>query len=466
MRSSRTPLPRPRRRSSSAATSSSVPYIPTVASFPFQQAIECSLLSYSLVSTDDDDALRRCRRQADLSLTRYLATVLEAFRSQMPTGVPELGIPPLDPLQFPEDLLVQEDQGFLAQFSATFSGVVVAGVSSFRILRLEVCLQRLELRLALVFPSVRVSGQYELEGHAAGVLPLSGGGNFWVLAEDVEVCGDACLYVIGCDSLQLEALELDLHVGALDLHFDNLLGGGALGEAVNTAASSLSAAVLERAKPRLLSSLGESLKAKLNHELMHVDVAKFIPGGLAHAVGGARQVTDANDYLDHVLDNAREQISQGGLDPLPLPDGELLTNGQLLGLATVYRAGDAAVSFTDKGTTLEARLGFSDVQTRFKWTKKVLFKMSGKVSASARDISVYVKIKQPTSPGSKPLLEGFVIEQLGKVAVEVTGLGPVSWLLEKIATVATNMMRRRLAERLTGPVRDIVEANLGVDGMS
>lgn len=274
--------------------------------FPIQQAVECMLLSFSVAASGNDlEAGERFRRQADDSLSIYLGQVLESFKQQMTTGCADLNIPILDPLKI-ADFNVDEDTG-LTSIRATFFNVEIRGLSSFIVNHVRVNLENLRLDLSLLVPNLQVEGQYQLDGRAVGILPLSGNGAFWVVAVQLVASGFALLQVNSKDHLDLQNLNLDLDVFDIELNFDNLLGGGAIGEVANNVASALSKGTFGLIKPRILASLESSLRNKLNDELRHFDAILLIHGGLHCPMD---QLSNANMYMDQVLLKARDQIKQ------------------------------------------------------------------------------------------------------------------------------------------------------------
>lgn len=58
------------------------------------------------------------------------------------------------------------------------------------------------------------------------------------------------------------------------------------------------------------------------------------------------------------------------LDPLKLPDTDMFTDGELLGLSTVYRTGNSVLSVSAQAVNLEAHVGFVDLRATYKWSKR------------------------------------------------------------------------------------------------
>ncbi|CAG0883562.1 unnamed protein product [Darwinula stevensoni] len=114
----------------------------------------------------------------------------------------------------------------------------------------------------------------------------------------------------------------------------------------------------------------------------------MLPGVMLNAEGGRkakgiaseesfaleRERSNANDYVDQLLDNVQNFIIENGYDNFPLPDqieefsevflgiewhGEAsLTQGFLKGLETVHRTGDATLDTSGNTITVTADIGF------------------------------------------------------------------------------------------------------------
>merc|ERR1711953_693052 len=118
-------------------------------------------------------------------------------------------------------------------------------------------------------------------------------------------------------------------------------------------------------------------------------------------------------YIDQILENLRQMIQEQGLDPMTLPDLETgfsdtilgitwhgsatLRNGQFWGLFTIARTGDTSFTVVDNVTELTAMLGLQGPRAHY--------------DAHAEFMGVGVS-------------------HLGNISVDISGLGPLDWILE------------------------------------
>merc|ERR1712071_216595 len=152
---------------------------------------------------------------------------------------------------------------------------------------------------------------------------------------------------------------------------------------------------------------------------------------------------NANDYVDQVMELARKEILDQGLDNVPLPDdnfgfnfnlwpfgkhfgGVKIYQGFLKGMETINRVGDA--SLTTAGTTVsfDCVVGVNDALLGYK------------ISILFLDIG-------PSGSLS------------GHIASDIKGLGIFNWLAEAIANLAINLTKGVIKELIEGPIKGIIQ---------
>merc|ERR1712002_1372236 len=94
---------------------------------------------------------------ADQPLEDYLTASLLQLKKEMPAGIPDLDIPPMDPHPLPD--LTEQGSNDLIEYSFVLSTVAAAGLSTFDPRTVSVVDNQLEVRLA--FPALQISGDYE-----------------------------------------------------------------------------------------------------------------------------------------------------------------------------------------------------------------------------------------------------------------------------------------------------------------
>lgn len=88
----------------------------------------------------------------------------------MASGIPELPLPPMNPLVLPEAGLNNGDN-----FRASFKNIQVFYADEFKIDHLKVDLDKTHIELTLTFPRLRIRSQYTIDGKIL-ILQLQGQG--------------------------------------------------------------------------------------------------------------------------------------------------------------------------------------------------------------------------------------------------------------------------------------------------
>jgi len=183
---------------------------------------------------------------------------------------------------------------------------------------------------------------------------------------------------------------------------------------------------------------------------------------------------NANDYVDQVMELARKEILDQGLDNVPLPDdnfgfnfnlwpfgkhfgGVKIYQGFLKGMETINRVGDA--SLTTAGTTVsfDCVVGVNDASLGYKIS--ILFLDIGPSGSLSGDIAyAHVAFKATVDIFKKTVtLDKFDIKQIGHIDTDIKGLGIFNWLAEAIANLAINLTKGVIKELIEGPIKGIIQ---------
>merc|ERR1711953_896468 len=165
--------------------------------------------------------------------------------------------------------------------------------------------------------------------------------------------------------------------------------------------------------------------------------------GLALARTDVRSILgdpQSDAYIDQILENLRQMIQEQGLDPMTLPDLETgfsdtilgitwhgsatLRNGQFWGLSTIARTGDTSFTVVDNVTELTAMLGLQGPRAHY--------------DAHAEFM-------------------GVGISHLGNISVDISGLGPLDWILEILVDFLDEFFRGWIKDLVEGLLRDLIQ---------
>ena len=90
---------------------------------------------------------------------------------------------------------------------------------------------------------------------------------------------------------------------------------------------------------------------------------------------GKKPSIHPNDYMDNMLQNAKDTMKERGLNHVQLPDqnmGVILYNGQMTGLDNLSRSGDALLEAATDHFLLSFAIEANDVKAKYWWKKQRL----------------------------------------------------------------------------------------------
>lgn len=307
------------------------------------------------------------------------------------------------------------------RFEANFSRLSLFGLRQLQITQFQAELGTLQASIQLHVPNVRLQGQYSIDGKFT-FLPLTGSGQFWFnitslravawlrlepidennrtitnrtgSGEDGAQVTDGPIDTssfstitqkesteptdrIDAEStvkppfqrLRVAEVRVDAEANDLQLHFENLLGGGGWGALSNTLLNELSGLMFERVKQGLADEAERNIGQYLDAQLGQARLQLITSG--------------SNTLLDRYLDSAREAIRNNSLDPFMLPNRtesighpllHLLLNGRLdlfdgrvRGLSTLRRTGDVLFTYEPGSVAFEAGFGFDNLSAQYSW---------------------------------------------------------------------------------------------------
>lgn len=95
------------------------------------------------------------------SLSRYIKALLENLKEEMPKGIPELNIPPLEPLHMPE-INADNTEG-IANIRLHMLDLLIQGLSSFVVREVKGDLNTMTFDLDLFLPEISGQSYYDLD---------------------------------------------------------------------------------------------------------------------------------------------------------------------------------------------------------------------------------------------------------------------------------------------------------------
>lgn len=116
--------------------------------------------------------VQTCQRNS-LNLNDCVQDSIESLIPMLSKGIPELFIPPLDPLNIPE-ITLEENSGAVV-FSSSYTNISVKGLSRFGISSVDVNSKIPEFKFKFYFPEIQIKANYSVTGKIM-LMPLQGDG--------------------------------------------------------------------------------------------------------------------------------------------------------------------------------------------------------------------------------------------------------------------------------------------------
>lgn len=116
--------------------------------------------------------LKRCDKD-DPNLTDCLRRTIESVRPNLTQGIPELLIPPCEPLTIPE-IRIKQNAGAISMESE-YSQIVISGLSNFTLRDIHVDTVQNQFRADLWFPALEMTSNYIIHGKVL-LMPIVGNG--------------------------------------------------------------------------------------------------------------------------------------------------------------------------------------------------------------------------------------------------------------------------------------------------
>lgn len=175
------------------------------------------------------DYITKCSEK-DPNLNKCVLGMLEQARPHLKDGIPELGVPKMEPLVIPE--VVFSKQGL---FKAVGKKVNVYGGTNFKIRDLKLDMKKNVFLLSIFLPKITFDADYDV--NAQIIVPIKGRGP--MTGNATQINADALLKgkrykKEGQTYLRFHHLELEIDIGDYNMRLRNLFNGNkAMNDNVN-----------------------------------------------------------------------------------------------------------------------------------------------------------------------------------------------------------------------------------------
>ncbi|XP_044268677.1 uncharacterized protein LOC123013889 [Tribolium madens] len=264
----------------------------------------------------------RCKRY-DPKLSECLLKATETVKPYLIKGVPELGVPAIEPYVIPEITLEQGTQAL--NFKALLKNVVVKGLGSYKFSQFDFDVPNLQWFCKATIDNMDLTGDYTVTGKIL-LAPIEGKGKFVAGIANSNITAFQKVEFVkkrGKDYVRPVNTTTTIEVGGPKVHLDGLFDGNEeLNRVTNTVINDNVNELFEDLKPVIQQIITNIVEQWLFRALEdNVPFDKLYPRVLTQAVYYPRCYRDDPD-LNQCLLNATEQVRpflQKGVPELNVP---------------------------------------------------------------------------------------------------------------------------------------------------
>ncbi|KAK8733141.1 hypothetical protein OTU49_006781 [Cherax quadricarinatus] len=236
------------------------------------------MMALLLPAVSSAQALEECQDPpGNNEIAALIVKAVEAVRPILSNGIPELGIPPLDPLGPLPNIAFHIDVPRL-RMDGLLNETVVRHISEFIICQLNFTLgitEKLELDIRL--EDFRIDGYYDVDGLALSLFPVFGNGNFSLDVYEAAVGGGAKIsYNPLSDHASIKDLHLDINFDRLVLVMECILGCGDMSDLINGLIDEIAPVVFDAVWGVIDPILTSALENGINDILKNISISDII----------------------------------------------------------------------------------------------------------------------------------------------------------------------------------------------
>ncbi|CAL7942133.1 unnamed protein product [Xylocopa violacea] len=210
---------------------------------------------------------------ASKGLEFKLRRFLENFRSRMPYGIPELGIPPMEPLYL-EEVDITIDNSEIGNLSIILQNLTLHNLSTFVVNKAKLSLIGPTIAANVTIPQIQTEGFYNISGILGHSIPLHGTGPFKANINDFQLYVNTMLGFYR--GVYLKTFDLDFSLKSINVKLDNFMEDDDLGRVMNKVFQELLPMVLDTIKPEILPGIKSYIGNRVNETIHHLTMRDII----------------------------------------------------------------------------------------------------------------------------------------------------------------------------------------------
>uniref|UniRef100_A0AAU6SHC0 Circadian clock-controlled protein n=1 Tax=Maconellicoccus hirsutus TaxID=177089 RepID=A0AAU6SHC0_MACHI len=227
----------------------------------------CVILGLSLAqckrSSKIPDDIHLCKKD-DPELNKCLEELFESVRPKLSQGIPEIGLPPMDPLILKEVVIFRGGTG--QNMRAVGHDIKITGISNLKINYIKADVENLEISVGVHFPYLRYEGQYDVNARFVNI-PVKGKGPMRGNATEVDaqaILKGKFVEVNGEKFVEFTSATVDVDVKDYSVRVEKLFPDKQLNDAINVLINDRKMQSMATAKPIVNKVAGSMMLEMVN----------------------------------------------------------------------------------------------------------------------------------------------------------------------------------------------------------
>ncbi|KAK5639912.1 hypothetical protein RI129_010723 [Pyrocoelia pectoralis] len=181
--------------------------------------------------------IKKCKLSGDQKIGDCIKDRIYELKPRLMDGIPELNLPPIEPLQLPLFELNTGNPNSNVAFNAKVSDLDVEGLKDVEIEQLDLNTENKTFEIKIKLPSVSGVGKYEVKGKVL-LFQLQSKGTFTADLRNVESYTKIPIEIVSRDGKKYVSFSNDHSeqwstFGTAKLHFENLFANKDINDQVN-----------------------------------------------------------------------------------------------------------------------------------------------------------------------------------------------------------------------------------------
>ncbi|KAI5693598.1 hypothetical protein M8J76_014354 [Diaphorina citri] len=221
--------------------------------------------------------LKVCSRN-DPNLNECVKHSIEHLRTYLANGIPQLGLPPCEPLVIPE-LIMNQGSGAV-NVQSIYRNITIFGPSAYLVKAVRLDLDKKRIRVKIELPRLQLNADYVINGRIL-MMPISGvgksEGNYTDIAASLILQAEP-FQAGGREHLHISQVFTDFSIGHASLYLSGLFDGDLeLGRAMNEFLNENWRNVAAEMKPILEETIAELFRKYANVIFHKYSVDQLFP---------------------------------------------------------------------------------------------------------------------------------------------------------------------------------------------